>query len=123
MSVALAFTTHDPRGDLLKVASERLPKITSIYSEMYAVPTNRTDGRLTELLKSHGVHVVTQVDGEGLEYEDWLKLPEDQKMVKGIEEFKMHVDRNPENWVNRMRWALDIAGTAMRVYRELTSKS
>ena len=262
MSVALAFTTHDPRGDLLKVASERLPKITSIYPEIYAVPTDSTDRRLIDLLESHGVHVKIQVDGEGLEhvadarrmalrealsgdcshihfidldrvllwatlhpeelesvaglipyheflilgrtygafqthprsqiateemahrvaslilgmevdvtgasrglsrraaelvlkhskviyfntdsewplivkhrsdmevtwlnvqgleFEDWLKLPDDQKTLEGIEEYKMLIDRNPENWVNRMRWALDISETAMKVYRELTS--
>lgn len=262
MSVALAFTTHDLQGDLLKVASERLPTLAGIYPEIYAVPTDSTDRRLIELLESHGVHVKIQVDGEGLEhvaearrmalrealsgncshihfidldrvllwatlhpeelesvaglipyheflilgrtyrafqthphsqmatedmanqvaslimgmevdvtgasrglsrrsaelvlqhskvryfntdsewplivkyssdmkvtwlnvqgleFEDWLKLSEDQKTVEGIKEYKMRIDRNPEVWVKRMRWALEISETALRVYRELTS--
>ena len=263
MSVALAIPLHDPRGDLLKVASERLPKITGFYHELYAVATDKTDWHLIDLLESLGFHVEVQVDGEGiehisearrmvikgalsgecshihfvdfdrillwatlhleelesivglipfhdflilgrtsralqthprsqltteeiantvtsillgievdvtgasrglsrratelilkhskagycntdsewpliikhksdvtvtwlnvqgLEYEDWLKLPEEQKTIEGVEEHKMRIDKSPRSWVHRMKTALYIAKTAIEVNRELNSE-
>lgn len=80
-----------------------------------------TDSEWPIIIRCKSNMSIGYIEVDGLEFEDWLKRPEEVEKAGGLENWKRSIDENPEAWLHRMRSALGIAETALSTYNDLTS--